>query len=116
MTFLTRRLFHAILIRSLPLWAVAILPLGVVVLALPPDSSGGEPAAATTPSHSRTFLFTYGATVTGLTPGQTARLWLPVPPSNADQEVNGGARTSRDGKSVPAIPSMATRSCTSRLG
>jgi transglutaminase-like putative cysteine protease len=36
---------------------------------------------------SRTFLFTYQATVTGLAPGQSARIWLPVPPSNGDQEV-----------------------------
>jgi uncharacterized protein (TIGR03000 family) len=33
----------------------------------------------------REFLFTYGATVTGLRPGQTARIWVPVPPSNEDQ-------------------------------
>jgi uncharacterized protein (TIGR03000 family) len=35
----------------------------------------------------REFLFTYGATVTGLKPGQTARIWVPVPPSNEDQRV-----------------------------
>jgi transglutaminase-like putative cysteine protease len=33
----------------------------------------------------RTFRFTCAATVAGLKPGQTARVWLPVPPSNADQ-------------------------------
>src|SRR5579885_742511 len=33
----------------------------------------------------RTFLFTYSATVTGLSPGRTARIWLPVPPTNEDQ-------------------------------
>jgi hypothetical protein len=36
---------------------------------------------------SRDFLFTYESTVTGLKPGETARIWLPVPPSNEDQEV-----------------------------
>jgi transglutaminase-like putative cysteine protease len=36
---------------------------------------------------SRTFTFTYAGAVTGLTPGQQARVWLPVPPSNGDQEV-----------------------------
>jgi hypothetical protein len=36
---------------------------------------------------SRDFLFTYQATVTGLKSGETARVWLPVPPSNEDQEV-----------------------------
>jgi transglutaminase-like putative cysteine protease len=35
----------------------------------------------------RTFQFTYAATITGLKPGQNARVWLPVPPSDDDQEV-----------------------------
>jgi transglutaminase-like putative cysteine protease len=35
----------------------------------------------------RTFLFTYAATVTGLAPGQIARVWAPVPPTNQDQRV-----------------------------
>jgi transglutaminase-like putative cysteine protease len=35
----------------------------------------------------RAFRFTYSATVTDLKPGQTARVWLPVPPSNTEQEV-----------------------------
>jgi transglutaminase-like putative cysteine protease len=34
----------------------------------------------------RQFLFTYQATVTGLEPGKSARLWLPVPPTNEEQE------------------------------
>ncbi|MCI0465018.1 MAG: transglutaminase domain-containing protein [Gemmataceae bacterium] len=32
-------------------------------------------------------MFTYSATVTGLPPGKMARIWLPVPPSNEDQDV-----------------------------
>jgi transglutaminase-like putative cysteine protease len=39
------------------------------------------------PSKSRSFRFTYRATVTGLPPGKLARIWLPVPPSNEDQTV-----------------------------
>jgi hypothetical protein len=35
----------------------------------------------------RTFQFTYAATITGMKPGQKARVWLPVPPSNDDQEI-----------------------------
>jgi hypothetical protein len=35
----------------------------------------------------RAFRFTYAATVTDLQPGEQARIWLPVPPSNEDQEV-----------------------------
>jgi transglutaminase-like putative cysteine protease len=44
-------------------------------------------AAADVPTlaHTRTFQFTYAAAVTGLKPGQTARIWLPTASSNADQ-------------------------------
>jgi uncharacterized protein (TIGR03000 family) len=37
-------------------------------------------------ARSRTFLFTYAASVTGLKPEEKARIWLPVPPSNEDQD------------------------------
>jgi hypothetical protein len=40
-----------------------------------------------TPPKARQFLFTYKTTVTGLKSGQVARIWLPVPPSNAEQTV-----------------------------
>ena len=36
---------------------------------------------------SRTFAFTYAATVTGLKPGEAARVWLPVPPDNGEQKI-----------------------------
>jgi uncharacterized protein (TIGR03000 family) len=36
---------------------------------------------------SRKFRFTYAAVVTGLEPGQRARVWVPVPPSNDEQDV-----------------------------
>jgi transglutaminase-like putative cysteine protease len=39
------------------------------------------------PAKSRTFLFTYAGAVTGLEPGKAARIWLPMPPSNEDQDV-----------------------------
>jgi transglutaminase-like putative cysteine protease len=39
------------------------------------------------PPRSRSFLFTYHATVTGLPAGKMARIWMPVPPSNEDQNV-----------------------------
>jgi transglutaminase-like putative cysteine protease len=35
----------------------------------------------------RVFLFTYAGAVTGLQAGEKARVWLPVPPSNEDQEI-----------------------------
>ena len=48
------------------------------------------PLLADEPAKSREFSFRYEAIVTGLKPGQTARVWLPVPPSNEDQEVMVG--------------------------
>jgi transglutaminase-like putative cysteine protease len=36
---------------------------------------------------SREFLFTYQATITGLSPDQSARIWIPVPPTNDEQTV-----------------------------
>jgi transglutaminase-like putative cysteine protease len=38
-------------------------------------------------SRSRTFLFNYQATVNGLPKGKVVRVWLPVPVSNEDQDV-----------------------------
>jgi uncharacterized protein (TIGR03000 family) len=46
----------------------------------------------------RSFLFTYAATITGLAPGQKARIWLPVPPTNGAQEVK------LESESLPAEP------------
>jgi transglutaminase-like putative cysteine protease len=43
--------------------------------------------AADEPAKTRSFLFSYSATVTGLEPGAKARIWLPYPPSNQDQDV-----------------------------
>jgi transglutaminase-like putative cysteine protease len=60
---------------------------------------------ATAAPRTRTFLFTYGATVTGLPAGQAVRVWLPVPPSNDDQQVRmvawelpGASRSTREPK------------------
>jgi transglutaminase-like putative cysteine protease len=68
-------------------------------------AAGGAERSAAAPAHSRTFLFTYGGTVTGLAAGQNARVWLPVPPSNEDQnaalvsrQIPGNAQVHRDPK------------------
>ncbi len=45
-------------------------------------------ASAPATAHTRTFQFTYAAVATGLKPGETARIWLPVASSNADQDVS----------------------------
>ena len=67
--------------------ALAILLLS----ALPVFAGGAAPK-------SRTFAFTYAATVTGLKPGEKARVWLPVPPSNDAQQVT------LDSQRLPAEP------------
>lgn len=52
----------------------------VLVALVPVLAFGAEPK-------SRTFKFSYEATVTGLKPDQEARVWIPVPQTNSDQEV-----------------------------
>src|SRR5262245_46961025 len=44
-------------------------------------------AADVQPLRQRQFRLTYSATVTGLSAGQRARVWMPVPPNNAQQRV-----------------------------
>jgi len=53
-----------------------------------------------TPLPSRTFLFHYGATIEHLNRGQTARIWLPIPSTDAQQDVE---IVSRD---LPAEPKI----------
>jgi uncharacterized protein (TIGR03000 family) len=45
------------------------------------------PTGSNQKEKSRTFLFTYTATVTDLLPGKLARIWVPVPPSTPQQDV-----------------------------
>jgi hypothetical protein len=48
---------------------------------------GAGETAATAPGAQRQFTFHYGATINGLPPGKTVRVWLPAPPTNEDQTV-----------------------------
>jgi transglutaminase-like putative cysteine protease len=48
----------------------------------------------------RTFLFTYSAKVTGLAPGEAARIWVPVPGEDTDQAVKV------ERKELPAEPQV----------
>jgi transglutaminase-like putative cysteine protease len=64
---------------------VSLLALLCAVVAL---LAPGVRAASDAPAKGRTFLFTYQAAATGLRPGETARIWVPVPPSNEDQDVH----------------------------
>ena len=54
--------------------------LAFLVVLLPSLAFAAEP-------RTRTFQFTYEATVTGLKPAQEARIWVPAPPSTDDQEI-----------------------------
>ncbi len=55
-----------------------------------PPVKGGEPPttnARPQAAKTRTFLFTYAVTLTGLPADQTARVWLPVAQTNENQDV-----------------------------
>jgi transglutaminase-like putative cysteine protease len=67
------------------LTTLALLASCAVLL---PFVAADEAAAGrkSTAPKSRSFLFTYGATITGLKPGEPARIWLPVASSSEDQE------------------------------
>jgi len=54
---------------------------------------GAGRAHAADGDKTREFRFTYAATVTGLSPGQEARVWVPVPPSNDEQQVQTVEKT-----------------------
>jgi transglutaminase-like putative cysteine protease len=66
----------------------AALCLGALLLAtLPANAEADKAPAKSDKPRSRTFQFTYSATVTGLKPGQEARVWVPVPQSAPAQDV-----------------------------
>lgn len=60
-----------------------------IILAVSPLTLAPLPAEelkSPTPK-SRRFTFSYGATINGLKEGQVARVWLPLPPQNDEQQV-----------------------------
>jgi hypothetical protein len=71
--------------RKLALGTLAFALLtGLPILADEPKPS---PNVETAKPRSREFLFTYEATVTGLSSRQPVRIWIPLPPSDKDQDV-----------------------------
>ena len=66
---------------------VAVLIVLQASMALAASASSSAAAAQNEPGRQRSFQFSYGATITGLAPGQVARVWLPVPQSSADQMI-----------------------------
>ncbi|HMB94798.1 MAG TPA: transglutaminase-like domain-containing protein [Tepidisphaeraceae bacterium] len=61
----------------------ALAMISMVAMAAMSFAADNTPKTAA----SRAFTLTYSATVTGLSPGQAARIWLPVAQSSADQDV-----------------------------
>lgn len=61
------------------------------------------------PPGARTFTFTYEADVTGLPAGQTARVWVPVPPTNAEQTVKVLGQTSPGTSELTREPEYGNR-------
>jgi uncharacterized protein (TIGR03000 family) len=66
---------------------IAVVAGTRTVIDLRPNAEGADKEAAAEDQKNRKFLVTYSATVTDLPAGKTARIWLPVPPSNEDQDV-----------------------------
>jgi hypothetical protein len=73
-------------------------PVVAVLVMIPAVAWGGDAAR-------RTFWFTYGGTVTGVKPGETARVWLPLARTDRDQvveivrrEMPGHPRTNSDAR------------------
>ena len=59
---------------------------GTIVNPLSTNALRADEKPTDRPAHSREFHFTYAGTVTGLAPDAEARIWLPVPPSDEDQQ------------------------------
>jgi transglutaminase-like putative cysteine protease len=77
-----------------------LVVLGACLILIP---GRAEEAPRKAEPKSRTFEFTYTARVLGLKPGQTARVWIPVPSSSEDQDVRviekqapGGVQINRE--------------------
>jgi transglutaminase-like putative cysteine protease len=75
-----------------------------LLIAFVASASHAAVAPATQPSL-RSFRFTYAATVTGLAPQQRARIWVPIPPNNEQQQADilsehlpANAQTTREQK------------------
>src|SRR5262245_54377697 len=78
MTSPARRVQH--IPAPLPGVLMKSLVLTLAIFIVPAHGLAAEPK-------SRTFKFTYEATVIGLKPEQTARVWLPLPQTSDDQRV-----------------------------
>lgn len=67
--------------------------LATIVLALSPLIAVTRQAESSPRPKSRTFLFTYATTVSGLKPQQSSRIWLPLATTSEDQKVEIASRS-----------------------
>jgi transglutaminase-like putative cysteine protease len=72
------------MVRSILVWGKAFAATVLVGSLLLPAAATDEQVDR---PRSRTFQFIYAAKVTGLKPGQVARVWIPAPPVSAEQDV-----------------------------
>jgi transglutaminase-like putative cysteine protease len=84
---LLRRTFQEINTMRICSRFLVIFPAALIAVFSCQAVSSADDAPKRDAKKSRVFDFKYSATVTGLGPGRTAHIWLPVPPTNEDQEV-----------------------------
>jgi hypothetical protein len=83
------KLDHWRLPKLISVLAIALMSTASAAGHFPPDTHKSKTASIAHAGNpkSRTFDFTYSATITGLAAGKTARIWIPLPPSNDEQNV-----------------------------
>src|SRR5438876_7631096 len=81
------RLFHKTRWDVLSLRTATIALITAFGLQPPLAPCADESLAGNANPRSRSFSFICNTMVTGLSPGKVARIWLPVPPSDEDQQV-----------------------------
>jgi transglutaminase superfamily protein len=80
---------------------IVLCALAIIVAWSRQVAEAGDDADKKSAVKNRTFDFTYSAVINGLSPGKTARIWLPLPPSNEDQQAKIIA------KSLPTVEQIA---------
>jgi transglutaminase-like putative cysteine protease len=107
----------AFLLQSARRWPFLLVCVGVVAACTRAGAEPGKDGTSAPASRTRTFQFTYAATVTGLKADESARVWLPVPQSSDEQDVTvvsapKGARLTKEKKYGNAIYSLETKADT----
>jgi transglutaminase-like putative cysteine protease len=83
-----------------------LLPIALLTTAAAATDSKADPKAE---PKSRTFRFTYEVTVSGLKPGESARVWLPVPSTSADQTIEIAQQQADPSAKIDTEPKYGNR-------